>query len=213
MVGIYKITSPTNKIYIGQSINIERRWKEYNTQNLWIKQQRKLFLSLRKYGPNNHIFEMIEECSLEQLNEREIYWIKYYNSTSKKNGLNISEGGNRFQQINKGKKHKPSTINKMKQWWDMNKKPRSKEVIEKIKQTKKNNPRILTKEMILNYREKAPNKKIVEQYTLKGVKLKEFSSINEAARQTNSSKDGISFCCNGRQNTSNGYVWKFKINN
>jgi group I intron endonuclease len=210
MIGIYKITSPNNRIYIGQSIDIEKRWKHYQTTNIWVKQQKKLFASLRKYGAINHLYEIVEECSVEQLNEREIYWIKYFNSV--KEGLNVSEGGNRFQQVNKGKKHKLATINKMKQWWNMNKKSRPQEVIDKIKQTKRNNPRITTKEMVLKYRETAPNKKIVEQYSLDGIKLAEFNSINEAARQTNSSKDGISFCCNGKQNTSNGFIWKFKLN-
>jgi group I intron endonuclease len=210
MIGIYKIISPSNKIYIGQSRNIKRRWKYYYSNAITIKQHTKLHYSLLKYGVENHKFEIIEECNIDQLDEQEIYWINYYNSI--KQGLNIGLGGSGGNGLlNKGKKHKSTTINKMKQWWNMNKKPRSQEIIDKIKQTKQNNPRVTTKEMILKYREKAPNKKIVEQYTLNGAKLAEFNSINEAARQTDSSKDGISFCCNGRQNTSNGFIWKFKI--
>jgi group I intron endonuclease len=74
MIGIYRITSPTNKIYIGQSINIEKRWKYYN----YIMGQPKLCNSLLKYGIENHKFEIIEECTVEYLNERETYWKKYY---------------------------------------------------------------------------------------------------------------------------------------
>ena len=84
MVGIYKILSPTNKIYIGQSIDIKRRFKEYKT--FQCKQQPKIYNSLKKYGPENHVFEIIEECSLEQLNEKELYWKIYYNSINE--GLN-----------------------------------------------------------------------------------------------------------------------------
>jgi len=84
MVGIYKIISPTNKIYIGQSIDINRRFKEYKRLNC--KQQPKLYNSLKKYDPKNHKFEIIEECLIEQLNEREIYWKQYYNSINE--GLN-----------------------------------------------------------------------------------------------------------------------------
>jgi len=91
MVGIYKITSPSNKIYIGQSYNIFKRKKEYKMLNC--KFQLKLYNSLKKYGWENHIFEVIEECDIDQLNEREIYWIQYYNST--KSGLNIREGGSK----------------------------------------------------------------------------------------------------------------------
>jgi group I intron endonuclease len=77
LTGIYKITSPTNKIYIGQSINIENRFKQYKyTSNNKIIGP-KLYNSLKKYGSSNHKFEIIEECSIDQLNEREIYWKKH----------------------------------------------------------------------------------------------------------------------------------------
>lgn len=89
MIGIYKITSPSSKIYIGQSTNWVKRFKYY--EKLECKGQSKLYNSLQKYGFENHIFEIIEECSEELLNEREIYWIQYYNSINE--GLNIKEGG------------------------------------------------------------------------------------------------------------------------
>ena len=76
-IGIYKITSPNNKVYIGQSINIEIRKKYYLNLNK-CKKQPKLYNSLKKYGFDQHIFEIIEECNLDQLNEREIYWKQYY---------------------------------------------------------------------------------------------------------------------------------------
>jgi len=72
MVGIYKIISPTNKIYIGQSTNIENRWIKYKC--LDCKVQIKLYRSLIKHGYDNHTFEIIEECTEDLLNEREIYW-------------------------------------------------------------------------------------------------------------------------------------------
>jgi len=84
MIGIYKITSPTNKIYIGQSIDIEKRFKQY--KRLDCKKQPKLYNSLQKHGVNNHIFEMLEECSLDKLNVKEIFWKQKYNTISE--GLN-----------------------------------------------------------------------------------------------------------------------------
>ena len=75
-MGIYKITNPNGKIYIGSSIRIEKRWISYNSLN---KKQPKLFYSFQKYGKNNHIFEIIEECSKENLYKRENYWGKYFN--------------------------------------------------------------------------------------------------------------------------------------
>jgi group I intron endonuclease len=65
MIGIYKITSPTNKIYIGQSVDIERRFKEYKRLNC--KKQTKLYFSLKKHGVENHVFEILEECSQDNL--------------------------------------------------------------------------------------------------------------------------------------------------
>jgi group I intron endonuclease len=68
MVGIYKITSPTNKIYIGQSWQIEKRIVFY--KNLCCVDQRKLYNSLKKYGWNKHKFEVLEEFDdlIEQKN-------------------------------------------------------------------------------------------------------------------------------------------------
>jgi len=85
MIGIYKITSPSGRIYIGQSVNIDNRISSY--KNLKCKNQTKLYRSLLKYTFENHTFEVIEECSVEILNERERHWQDFYNSGSKK-GLN-----------------------------------------------------------------------------------------------------------------------------
>lgn len=49
---------------------------------------------MRKYGIKDFIFEVLEECKREELNEKEIYWIKYYDSTNKNKGYNILSGGN-----------------------------------------------------------------------------------------------------------------------
>lgn len=76
MIGIYKITSPTNKLYIGQSLNIEKRFNQY--KKIRCKCQVALYRSLLKYGVENHKFEVIEECSIELLNERERYWQDYF---------------------------------------------------------------------------------------------------------------------------------------
>ena len=91
MIGIYKILSPLNKIYIGQSIDIERRFKEYKKYQQITSIGRKLFNSLQKYGPDNHKFEIVEECNLEQLNEREIHWGLKFN-VLEDNGLNLRLG-------------------------------------------------------------------------------------------------------------------------
>lgn len=85
---IYKITNPKGKIYIGCTIDFKRRLSEY--RRLSMAGQIKLYNSLVKYGYDNHIFEIVEECSDETLHEREIYFIKHYNCIEE--GLNIRLG-------------------------------------------------------------------------------------------------------------------------
>lgn len=84
--GIYKITSPSNRIYIGQSSDLKERFRRYKHLHR-SKLLTKLYRSFLKYGIENHKFEIIEECLPELLNERERYWQDYYNVNSK-NGLN-----------------------------------------------------------------------------------------------------------------------------
>jgi group I intron endonuclease len=85
---IYKITNPSDKIYIGCTIDFKRRLSEY--RRLSIKGQVKIYNSLSKYGFDKHVFEVIEECDDDALHEREIYWIKYFNCIEE--GLNIRLG-------------------------------------------------------------------------------------------------------------------------
>ena len=76
MIGIYKITKKENgKSYIGQSNDIERRIKEHQ-----YKRDIPIELAIQKYGVNAFEYEIIEECSLDKLDEREMYWINYYNT-------------------------------------------------------------------------------------------------------------------------------------
>jgi group I intron endonuclease len=92
IIGIYKIVSPSRKIYIGQSQDIYKRLKKYSFYNC--KSQIKLYNSLKKHGFEKHTFEIIEECHVKQLNEKEIYWgLKY--EVLGENGLNFKLGGSR----------------------------------------------------------------------------------------------------------------------
>lgn len=84
MIGIYKITSPSGRIYIGQTIDINKRQKYYS--NGWCKSQIKLYNSIIKYGWLNHVFEIIEECDFIELNNKERYWQEFFDCVE--NGLN-----------------------------------------------------------------------------------------------------------------------------
>lgn len=87
MIGIYKITNRINgKSYIGQSINIEKRFKQHCTGDKQLIDK-----VISKYGKENFTFEILEECSIEKLDEREIKWISFYDSF--KHGYNLTTGG------------------------------------------------------------------------------------------------------------------------
>lgn len=110
--GIYKIISPTNRIYIGQSININRRKNQYRRIDNKIKRMTKIYRSLIKYGFEQHKFEIIEECLPDDLNTRERYWQEYYNVTGKM-GLNcvLVESSDKKRIISEETKEKISKNN------------------------------------------------------------------------------------------------------
>jgi len=89
--GIYKITSPTGGIYIGQSVNILSRKSRY--VNMLCKKQTRIYRSLMKYGWEMHTFEIIHQCNRNELNELERYYIKFYNSFNTEHGMNLTNGG------------------------------------------------------------------------------------------------------------------------
>lgn len=89
--GIYCIKNKVNgKCYVGQSIDIENRWKDH--KRLHSKNTRYLYHAINKYGIEGLDWLILEECSKEQLNERENYWVEYLDCISP-NGYNLKSGG------------------------------------------------------------------------------------------------------------------------
>ena len=72
--GIYKITSPTNKIYIGQSVDILKRIEHY--RNCRCEAQRLLYRSIKKHGWDKHKLEILCQCDKTDLNQLEVYYIE-----------------------------------------------------------------------------------------------------------------------------------------
>ena len=99
--GIYKITSPTEKIYIGQSANIKSRITDY--KNARCKCQQKLYGSIIKHGWDTHIFELIHECQEFELNYLEAYYIKLYDTFNTEHGMNLTSGGDHYKMSNETK--------------------------------------------------------------------------------------------------------------
>ena len=115
--GIYKITSPSNKVYIGQAIDVYSRWDSY--KHLYCSSQIKLYNSFKKYGWENHKSEIIYECDKLKLNEFEIYYGNLFNCLDLHFGLNIKclgtngshseETKKKISLSNIGKKHSEET--------------------------------------------------------------------------------------------------------
>lgn len=110
MACIYKITSPSGRIYIGQSRNFRQRVSHYKCGHH--KDQVKLSRSIVKYGWDAHKSEVICNCTEDILNKMETFFIRYYDSCS--SGLNSNYGGDvsffseetrkKISEFHKGKK-------------------------------------------------------------------------------------------------------------
>lgn len=108
MIGIYKITSPIGRVYVGQSKNIKKRIADHSW-NRPLNLNRKLDLSIHTYGRTLHIIEIIEECRIEDLNERERFWQEYYDCASEY-GLNSMLTGTKDKPCVFSKEHKERII-------------------------------------------------------------------------------------------------------
>lgn len=123
---IYKATNKMNgKIYIGQTM---KSIKERRLDHLRSRSTKKYYFhnALSKYGYKNFIWEEIDFANnREELNEKEIFWIKYFDSTDKDFGYNCTKGGRvpifneetrkKISKAGKGRKHSPETIKKLKE--------------------------------------------------------------------------------------------------
>lgn len=209
MVGIYKITSPSEKIYIGQSNKIERRKKDYLSINK-IKCQIKLRNSIIKHGWENHKFEIIEECLSETLNDRERFWQDFYDVLGEK-GLNckLTTSETKTGKLSECVKSK---ISKSLMGHSVSDKTK---IASSIKN--KNNKYCLgykhTKEFLKSV------KKPVLQFDMNNVLIKEYESVKEAGElicsrsNPKSRSNNISNCLNGWAKRAYGFCWKYKFNN
>ena len=115
---IYKITNlTTGKIYVGQAVSHilnHKRYRPYGHQGRFRchiseafsnKKNQSTFLnnSIRKYGIKDFVVDLIEYCKIKDADEREIYYIKEYNSLFP-NGYNLKNGGNTFTHSDESKK-------------------------------------------------------------------------------------------------------------
>ena len=221
MVGIYKVTNQiNNKSYIGQSKHIEARWRQHHTEPFNINSDTYdviFYKAIRKYGIENFIFEVIEECDESMLNEREKYWIAKYNTyvnAPNSNGYNMTRGGEFTWQELK------YDIDLIASLWEQGK------THQEIMQITNYDNHILTR--YLDYLGISPTErrqranlykaKTVYQYHLNGIFIQSYSSISEAARNIAKEKNkenaedmtsNIVYACNNKIHSAYGYLWSY----
>lgn len=222
MIGIYKITNPKGKIYIGQSTNIEERWEKGHKYSSGCG--KKLKNSLNKYGWENHKKEILEECVVEHLSERETYWIEYYDSYKK--GLNsTSKGGVQGYKDEQWRKNHSEGLKGRKGYWEGKKRPEHSEFLKtkgsglsyERTQEHKDNLSIIMKEVWKNKKEEI-SKKITQNKIGKGLKSiicdtlfgMEFKSLSEASEVLNLNKGNICEVLKGNKIHIKGFVFRYK---
>lgn len=107
MIGIYKLTSPTGKVYIGQSWDISKRMSKYKSTHC--EDQLKLYNSIKKYGFGNHEFKIVHQLPVDIDQNILDYYEQLYMDAYRDCGIelmNIRDGGSRG-------KHSEETIKKM----------------------------------------------------------------------------------------------------
>lgn len=216
MKGIYKITNPKGKVYIGQSVNVEHRFYEYSLiKNC--ESQIKLFRSLKKYGPTNHTFELLEECNNDILNDKERYYQDYYDVLNE-NGLNCKLTTTNDKS---GKNSLESNIKRSKTMKGKNRGPRP-DVVEKNKIVHKGKTiSEAHKKAISAHFKGKPHpyqgprgvslRKPVLQYTKdKKTLLNEYISLSEAAKSVNRGAGDIHRVISGKGVSCAEYWWTYK---
>lgn len=183
--GIYKITNLiTNKIYIGSSKNIRKRWKIHRASLRAGKHHNEhLSSAYKKYGLENFTWEVIEFTNIENLQNREQYWIDFFKSSDRENGYNLSP----LAYSNFGMK-------------------RTKESKQKMRLSQ------LGHKHTLETRKKISESqyKTVYQFDLNGNFIQKYNSLLEAENKTGIKRQNISGCCRKAIKSAKGYFWSFE---
>lgn len=223
MIGVYKITSPSGRVYIGQSVRIPHRFRSY--KRMECRNQTKLYRSFLKYGVVNHKFEVLEQCEIHQLDDKEIFYSLKYNSIHYKKGLNVRECGDGKKPLPESVRRKISKSNKGKIV--------SQETREKISTTLRGNipwnkgkitglvawnkgipPSDKTKELLrkanIGKIGDKSNAKIIQQFDTNGNLIDEFYGAVEVQRKFGFQCSSINRAARGERVTSYGFIWKYK---
>jgi group I intron endonuclease len=202
ITGIYKITNPEGKVYIGQSVNIKDR-KKYYIATMG-KGQPKIYSSINEFGWINHVFEIIEECSANSLDELEEYYKTKYVQ-------DYGWGKVLFCRLKDGRGGFDSEETKLKKSLASKGKLKTEHHKQNMKKPKNHGEKISQREFTWNakLREGIIKSKStpILQLNITGEIIKEWSTIAEPLRLGFGDVDAV---LRGRQKTAGGYIWKFK---
>lgn len=202
---IYKITSPSGRVYVGKTCDFEGRLNNYRSHNN--HKQKLLHNSFNKYGFYNHQIEIIDKFSSNDgyANGKEIFWIRSHMSNKAKypeqNGLNLTDGGEgtRGKRLFKVKRGPMSEKQKQK----LREFLKGKQYRLGIKH------RSESKEKISLSKSKLNGKSII-QYDLNGNFIKEYPALRIAARETGMDRRCIKEIAIGVIKNPKQYIFKFK---
>jgi len=230
---IYMITSPSGRLYVGSSIDIDRRFGYY--KNSLAKSQIKLCRSFKKYGFNNHLFEIIWAGPIEDMYKYEtmIGWgfnvlepenlncllpklgdtysnyadeTKLKMSNSAKGKVISKETRDKIGLIWKGRKQSSEHINKrVNSFIGFKHNEES-----KIKMRNKAKGRIISEETKLKISKNSASSKIILQYDLNNNFIKEWDSAAIASKTLKISSNSIRRCCRNILKTAGKFKWKHK---
>ena len=195
-VFIYKITSPTNKIYIGSTVNVINRIRNY--KNNYCSRQSKIYNSILKYGWDNHKFEIIEECEIELRNKREYFWGMYYNTLNEGLNCKLPNPDEQVTCISKETSLKMSS-------WQIGRKM-SEEAKSKMREAKLGRVVSEKTKQAVSDSHSIP----ILQYDLDNNFIKEWKSAAEAAKILELNEGHIRTCCKGKRKTHGKFKWKNK---
>ena len=212
MVGIYKITNPKGRVYIGQSSDIEKRWIQYKYCDKSCVGQ-KLYNSIKKYGIEAHTKEILEECEVGELMSKEVYYKKLILEENKgdmgkvlfHNLYDIGSGGALSEDIKnklRGQKRSEATKEKMRQaklGLPSNSKGKKfkQSTKQKMSQSKMGKPSNRASKPFL-------------QFDLDNNFIREWDNLADLKKNTKYSSNAVNLCCRNLQKSAYGYIWKFK---
>ena len=198
---IYLITNKENgKQYVGKTaFTIENRWKEHCKNFQYLRDDMPLHKAMLKYGRDCFSIEEVEQCDNMLLDEREQYWISYYDTYN--NGYNATLGGEGAVKFNQ---------QEISELWNSEK--TIAEICEIIGAERHTVGKVLSALGVTTQQMKERgNGRPVLQYSLDGNFIRRYSSITLATQ--NMGKDNISnirSCCNKTSTSAYNYLWKYE---